>query len=158
MTRRTNATPLLLGGMVLTLVVAGCAPTSHPTPTPTFKVDVDLNSGVYTLQAGDCFTQHSLDSKNPRVSCNSPHDGEIYEVLRHEKGKTPSVADFQAEADTACLSSFRTFVGVDYEKSTLRFSYIYPSPETWTAGDRNTLCYVYESGVQTAGSLQDSNR
>ncbi|MFC4138504.1 MULTISPECIES: septum formation family protein [unclassified Microbacterium] len=158
MTRRPTAIPLILGWMVLASVLAGCSPTPAPTPTPTFKVDIDLQSGIYTLQVGDCFTQASLDKNKPDVPCDSPHDGEIYAVLQHKKGKTPSVADFQAEADTACLTSFKTFVGVAYKSSTLRFSYIYPSPETWSAGDRSTLCYVYENGKQTTGSLQGTKR
>lgn len=47
-------------------------------------------------------------------------------------------------AYSSCYERFESFVGRDYETSTLDITMMYPSPESWQANDREVICSVYD--------------
>ena len=48
-------------------------------------------------------------------------------------------------AHEGCLERFETFVGKDYESSSLDIATLYPSQESWQRqNDREVICAVYD--------------
>ena len=64
------------------------------------------------------------------------------------------------KAQTDCKAAFETYVGIDYDNSTLYLSYYYPTEETWTEiNDREILCIVTTTDdftTKTTGSVKGS--
>ncbi|WP_411699520.1 septum formation family protein [Conyzicola sp.] len=60
-------------------------------------------------------------------------------------------------ADTGCYDQFATFVGLDYESSALDYFPILPTADTWSTGDREVICSVFDT-VQTTGTLAGAAR
>ena len=58
-------------------------------------------------------------------------------------GNMGGIEAVEQESDLACREAFADFIGVPYEKSTLYFSTLYPTEDTWDSDDdRTTLCVV----------------
>jgi hypothetical protein len=106
---------------------------------------------AFQMRVGDCFDDGSAFAEEnaevgdvPGVPCSKPHDNEVYAVF------DVSVATFPGEqmADMAhegCLERFESFVGRDYESSSLDIATLYPSRESWNEqNDREVVCAVYD--------------
>ena len=75
----------------------------------------------------------------------------------------PVVAFDPAAIDSAsfeiCLEAFDGFVGTPYVDSELDIYYLIPSEESWSDGDREVVCAVYDlSGEQLIGTAEDIRR
>lgn len=143
--RRVSA--LLLAVAASATALAGCSSSSSGKGTSVFHV-----------KAGECFTppkkvQAELTSLN-RVPCTSGHTQEAYAVV----GYTGSGSGFTDEypgdtvlktyADGVCAQKFASYVGVDYQDSTLFFTYLLPSARGWQQShDRNVICFVTTTGA-----------
>jgi hypothetical protein len=57
-----------------------------------------------------------------------------------------------------CLEEFEAYVGIPYEDSVLEFdAYLYPTAETWGAGDREIVCAAYNLDLTPlTGSVKGS--
>ncbi|GAB3605287.1 septum formation family protein [Conyzicola nivalis] len=114
---------------------------------------------VYSVAVGDCFNDGSGSSEEvsdvPAVPCSEPHDNEIYYLFDLAGDEFP--ADAEQLADTGCYDQFATFVGLDYESSALDYFPILPTADTWSTGDREVICSVFDS-VQTTGTLAGAAR
>lgn len=112
---------------------------------------------VFELAVGDCIDDASLDDETvtsvPVVDCAEPHDSEIYYSHVMTQSTYPGTTETTEEADVACAAAFEDFIGIPYADSELYLSYFYPTETTWAAGDRETLCLVYDRDSKTTGSL-----
>jgi hypothetical protein len=122
------------------------------------------NTLLGDLEVGDCFADipeveeeviyRSIDT----VSCSEPHGAEIYAVVGLPEGDFPGDEAVLVQAVEVCGAEFEGFVGLPYEESVLEFSYLYPTEESWDAGDRSVTCSVVDLAGDTTGTLADANR
>lgn len=122
--------------------------------TPTEAEDTD----VFTMAVGDCYDDVTSGeiTELPVVDCAQPHDNEIYYSHLMEGDTFPGEAAVTEEADTVCEEQFAGFVGVEYLESDLYYTSVYPTSQSWTGGDREILCAVYNPTEKTTGSLAGS--
>lgn len=111
---------------------------------------------VFTIQVGDCLNLAEMASATeveslPTVPCGEEHDGEVYAETRLKGDEYP--ADIDTQADEFCYGAFSTFVGMDYETSTLDYGPLTPSTDSWDQGDRVVQC-ILMSAEPVTGSLE----
>ncbi|MEZ5175407.1 MAG: septum formation family protein [Acidimicrobiia bacterium] len=110
------------------------------------------SGNVFSLAVGDCFDdwEGALSDATSevtdvdRVDCDDPHDNEVYAVVAMDDGSFPGDAAVQSEVIEVCSVRFDTFVGIPYEDSRLDFGALFPLAESWSAGDRDITCFVYD--------------
>ncbi len=162
--RWTRATALLAVGAA-TVALSGCSILNSLTGGGQATQDdsgevVEGNDStdVFTLQVGDCLNDASasdtVDSV-PTVPCSEPHDSEIYASIIMSGDTYPGQDAVIAEADAACLDAFAGFIGTSYADSAYYYSYYFPTEGSWSSGDREILCTVYDEAGQVTGSLQN---
>ena len=97
-------------------------------------------SSTTPLLIGDCI---DFDVYEPR-SCRQPHDAEVYLVTDHpDQAAYPGIDLLSEWAEPICYARFEGYTGVPYQDSALDFDYLLPSNVTWSAGDREVICVVY---------------
>ncbi|MBV9096845.1 MAG: septum formation family protein [Frankiaceae bacterium] len=145
--RARRAAALLLAVAASSGSVAGCSSSSSGSGTSVFHV-----------KAGECFlppskVQAELTSLK-RVACTSGHTQEAYAVVTYTgsgSGFTdqyPGDTVLKTYADGVCAQRFSSYVGVDYQDSSLFFTYLLPSARGWQQGhDRNVICFVTTTGA-----------
>jgi len=123
------------------------------------------NQSVFDLETGDCFNdvageEDGEQSTVPVVDCAGPHDNEIYyEYSIDARGSYPGEDEVIAGADAVCATEFAAFVGVGLADSDLTYFPVYPTEESWAAGDRVVYCALYASDLsKLTGSMWDSRR
>ena len=146
----------LLLGLWIAAAAAGAQPRNSFTPSTTSsswasgQESQDLATG---LQVGDCLGGLPRSTGDVDLSALTPSscaEHHIYEVfgLTRATGTSFSLAGVKDQADTYCTGAFATYVGVPFSLSDLSVSYIYPSAETWAAGDRQLICVVADAKEQ----------
>jgi hypothetical protein len=110
---------------------------------------VDAGSvDAFQMRVGDCFDDGSTFDDNevnsvPGVPCSDPHDNEVYAVYDVTAQSFPGDA-ISDMAHEGCLQRFESFVGKDYDSSSLDIATLYPSRESWAGqDDREVVCAVY---------------
>jgi hypothetical protein len=114
---------------------------------------------VEEFQLGDCLD--SLEMKPEGVSdsdlvysgagvpCDTPHEFEIY-----AETSLPYSSQFStqigANAIDFCESQFEAYIGINYLNSELEIDAIFPTEESFRAGDRKVQCLVSELGERRA--------
>ena len=104
---------------------------------------------AFNVMVGDCFDDSSSFgdevSNLPGVPCNDPHDNEAFAVFNVTISSYPGSEDLMAElAHNSCLERFDSFVGKDYQSSSLDIVTLYPTSESWRQDDREVVCAVYD--------------
>lgn len=103
------------------------------------------------LKVGDCFDVPTVAAKADVVSsvqhhpCTESHTGEVFFITPYTGPATtyPAVSDFDAFANDACTSAFKSYVGTDLDSDPdLSAGYFYPPEDGWSSGDRTILCYA----------------
>lgn len=116
------------------------------------------NADVFTLQVGDCVNDRDAAetiSEVPIVPCSDPHDSEIFASVILSGDTFPGEDAVFTEGDTQCGTEFETFVGVPYVESIYDFSYYVPTESSWSRGDREILCVIFDpAGQKLTGSLE----
>ncbi|MFT3797956.1 septum formation family protein [Microbacterium sp.] len=117
---------------------------------------------IFSLAVGDCFGDLSDDdvlSSVTAVPCDQAHVYEVFYDFELPDGEYPDddqVADITWER---CDAAFETFVGRAYDDSTLDYTYISPTEESWTnIDDRLVSCVIGSEGVTVTGSAQGSQQ
>ncbi|MDQ1684278.1 MAG: hypothetical protein QOC82_1015 [Frankiaceae bacterium] len=119
-------------------------------------------TSVFRVKAGQCFlppgkVQAELTSLK-RVSCTSGHTQEAYAVVSYSPPSNsggggitddyPGDTVLKTYADGVCAQKFSSYVGVDYQDSTLFFTYLLPSARGWQQShDRKIICFVTTTGA-----------
>ena len=106
------------------------------------------NIDAFKMRVGDCFDDGSSGdgeiSNLPGVPCSEPHDNEAFAVFDVSVASFPGDDEMAVLAYDSCLERFDSFVGRDYESSTLDIFPIYPTDESWKQSDREVVCAVYD--------------
>jgi hypothetical protein len=120
------------------------------------------NVGVDDLRAGDCFnTGDDVEiSDVDGVPCSEPHKYEVFAVATHEgDGTFPSDAELDGIFSLICESPFEDYVGEPYATSAIWGTMISPSEESFSDGDREYICVLYDpDNTALTTSLRDANR
>lgn len=88
----------------------------------------------------------------PTIDCGEPHEAEVYYAA--DTASTEFSDALLDEADGTCYDEFASFVGLTYDESRLSLFSLYPSPDTWDAGDRQIACLVTgDEGETFTGTL-----
>jgi hypothetical protein len=115
--------------------------------------------GWSSLQLSSCYRVVETDSYSgySPVDCAQSHDFEYYAAteLFHEEGEPFPEQEFLASfGEGFCADSYSPYVGRSWEFGvTPDFSWIHPTPETWSTGDRLLQCFLIDPG---GGSLKES--
>ena len=105
---------------------------------------------AFQIRVGDCFNDASSNpdetevSNVPGVPCSDAHDNETYAVFDLTLDSFPQGDEMSELAYGECLERFESFVGRDYETSTLDINIMYPSYESWQQDDHEVICAVYD--------------
>ncbi len=111
------------------------------------------DESVLDLRLGDCLltlgpevddaeeTNASVDL----VPCPEPH---VYEVFGVDPGafsdlEAPNTAIFQDRGDEYCIDTYNVYATSDIDNSDLTYTYLYPTQESWSQGDRELICLAH---------------
>lgn len=117
--------------------------------------------GAYTLPVGACLDDipSGFISPSNLVDCAQPHTYEVFGGFFLADGAFPGDDAIESSAYEGCDAVYPDYVGVPWEQSTLAYTYVSPTAETWAEGDREISCMLYDPEVdQTTGSLRGSAR
>jgi len=120
----------------------------------------DGNVDAFHIQLGDCFDDTSSDGGEvdsvPGVPCSQPHDNETYAVFDVTNTTYPEGDGMAEIANNTCLEHFESFVGNDYQSSTLEIMTLYPTAQSWSQNnDREVVCAVYDmNAAKLEGSVK----
>lgn len=141
---------LLLLTVVLALSTGGCSV-------------MELLGGdgnVFELGVGDCFNDDGSDgqvSDVPIVDCSEPHDNEVFHTFEVADGEYPGDDALQTQAEEQCIPAFEEYVGIEYASSRLDVFPITPTEGSWSEGDREVICALYDLELaELEGSMQGS--
>lgn len=147
---------LVCGATISTLALSGCAQIEG------FVGNViPERSGVHTLEVGDCFNNPvtiAADAETPvdlpRENCTLPHDNEVIYSATMTDASYPGQDTAYLHGLQTCLPEFEKFIGVPFDQAaTLAYDAFVPSEASWVLGDREVLCFAYDSAAQTEYSL-----
>lgn len=112
---------------------------------------------IYGLQVGDCLLDFDGSVTTFEVlSCDDPHDHEVFVAAELPPGPYPGEAAIEAQAAELCYGdAFEEFVGVPAARSAITAVPSRPWPETWAMGDRTINCLLTDDLIRI-GSLADS--
>ena len=106
----------------------------------------DGSVDAFDIRVGDCFDDTSFDevSNLPGVPCAEPHDNEAFAVVELTVESYPEGDAMLNLAHETCLKHFESYVGKDYQSSSLEIMTLYPTPASWKQNDREVICSVYD--------------
>lgn len=108
----------------------------------------------FTLAIGDCFNRYESIDVTTRVTCESPHDREVFQLLTYPApfGEPypgdPKLQDF---AKRGCYAAFEPYTGALYELSDLSIGAITPTKQNFEdarARYRRITCYLARSDAK----------
>ena len=102
---------------------------------------------AFQVRVGDCFddaTSLGDVTSLPGVPCSEPHDNEAFAVIKLTIADYPEGEAMGELAHGSCMQRFESFVGKDYDLSSLDIFTMYPSTESWNQNDREVVCAVYD--------------
>ena len=113
------------------------------------------------LRVGDCYNEPDGDtfSEVSAAPCTEPHDSEVFHVSQLTSATFPTEDTILAAAESDCLPAFASYVGIDFQQSSLDIGYISPSQELWDDGDRSLVCTAHNvDGSQLTASVKGAAR
>lgn len=159
--RRARRWPrvLIAGGFVVlaAAIVAG-AIAIVGSLTHGFKKPVKVTyktSAVFSLKTGDCFDPQGAQSYS-LVSCDAPHQAEVFATFAVTGTKWPGATAIRAEASGGCASRLTGYVNPQLAIS-LTSTYVYPDANAWQAGTRTVICEVRAASGQLTGSVRGAS-
>lgn len=156
-----TATALLLSGCTTVSTLVSLA---NPDASPTESAIPDVPAtGLVNLDVGDCYLDSALVDSNvdtdPIVDCDVAHNGEIYFTIPLEGEEYPLKETLAEQGVTGCKAAFADFIGLEFELSHLDFRYLYPTDTSWSNGDREIDCVVFDPSTGlTEGTLKGAER
>jgi hypothetical protein len=157
-TRRWPRALLATGFVVLALVIVGGAIAIVGSLTHGFKKPVKVTyktSPVFSLKTGDCFDPQGAQSYS-LVSCDEPHQAEVFATFALTGATWPGASAVQAEASGGCASRLTGYVNPQLAIS-LTSTYVYPDSVAWQAGTRTVVCEVRATSGQLTGSVRGAS-
>jgi hypothetical protein len=103
---------------------------------------------VFQLDKGGCYTETGSTGENaPRVSCTSPHDGEVFATFVDAGETYPGQPQLESRAQAGCLTQVRYLYGTEMPAGLVIKTY-YPSERAWGLRMRTTVCAVQKRSGQ----------
>jgi hypothetical protein len=125
---------------------------------------------VFSFQVGDCLlslettseSQESVDAsgtvqvtQGDGVPCSSTHIYEVYHVEADGITSAFEVSQADSIADDICFNNFASFAGISFESTSLGFTSVFPTAESFATGDTEVTCLIYaEDLAMVTGSLK----
>lgn len=166
--RRAALLAASLAVAALGLALAGCTATAGPTHTPTAtSAPSGGKASAFAIKVGDCLDDAAIQGTTttaPIVPCTGPHDSEAYARFLLTDADYPGEDAVKSEADAGCSgTAFANFVGIASADSTLQYSYYFPTGDSWSTGDREVMCTIYQidgagKPITTTGTLKNAAR
>ena len=117
---------------------------------------------VFSVAPGDCFDDPDTGvdevSDVPLVDCEEPHDNEVYAVVELDDGDYPGDDVVLSQAQDICLDAFASYVSEPYTTSELFATWIVPTERSWSDGDREVVCVLFDGDGPLEGSMEGSGR
>lgn len=124
------------------------------------QITETADADVFSIQVGDCLDYAALGSGEintvPVVPCAEPHDGEVYAEMSLPDGDYPGDDAVGEQADTFCYDQFATFVGIPWDDSSLDYSPLTPTADSWEGFDDRLIQCVVASQDDVTESFQGS--
>ena len=119
-------------------------------------------NSAHTLVVGECFNNTVTITATedevvdvPRENCTLDHDNEVIASIQLDGAIFPGDDSVIIQGFKNCLPEFEEFIGVGFEEAgTLEYDFFGPTEASWALGDREILCFVYDSAAQTAYTLE----
>ena len=130
-----------------------------PSASPTSAAAAEDPTSVFSLEVGQCIDAEADSGEVgsvPVVECSQPHEGEIYALPQAPDGGFPGEDALRQTAQDQCTgSAYTDYVGLPYEQSEFEVTFLLPTEESWSRGDREIGCIVQN---EEPGSVRGSNR
>jgi Septum formation len=119
------------------------------------------------LKVGDCFNYANTTDANgdpvnlpAPVDCAQPHSDEVFSVFDYPgAGGFPGYEAIGALQQTHCEADFKSFVGVEWGRSSYTISYAGPTEQSWASGDHAIHCLLEDaSGGTLTGSARGTKK
>jgi len=152
--RRWPRLLLALGFVLLAVAIVGGAVATVAVVTHGFKKPVKITytkSPVFSLKTGNC-----LDPRGQSytlISCDSPHEAEVYATFSLAGTTWPGSAKVAAAASSGCASRLTGYLNPQLAVS-LASTYVYPDATAWQAGIRTVICEVRAASGELTGSVR----
>jgi hypothetical protein len=143
--------------VVAALVIVGGAIAIVGSLTHGFKKPVVIHykkSAVFSLKTGECIDPNGQAATI--VSCNTPHDAEVFATFSLSGSKWPGTAVVSAAASSGCSARLTGYLNPQLAIS-LASTYIYPDSVAWQAGTRTVICEVRATSGQLTGSVRGAS-
>lgn len=113
------------------------------------------------LRPGDCFDIADAEaadvSQVALVGCEGSHDAEAYLAEPFTDVDAFDPEAIASAADAACSAGFSSYVGISYLNSELHYRWFAPTEASWSAGERELVCFIVGAGPVT-GTARGSHR
>lgn len=120
------------------------------------------DADVFSIEVGDCMSDDAATtgevSEVPVVPCEEPHASEVFYIHQIEAETLPDETEMQALVEEQCVGNFESFVGMPYDTSALRVTWLEPTSGSWDGGDRELVCLVVDPAGDVTGSLAGAAR
>ena len=155
--RRWTRVLVTLGFVVLAAAIVGGAIAIVGSVTHGFKKPVKVTykkSALFSLKTGDCLDPSG--QSYTLVSCDSPHDAEVFATFALPGGQWPGNTAVAADASSGCASRLTGYLNPELAIS-LASTYVYPDATAWQAGTRTVVCEVRAANGQLTGSVRGAS-
>lgn len=154
---RTTRSALIVGALAVAAALTGCTQVAG-----VVEQILPERYNVHTLVVGECFndTERILTAEDevtdvPRENCTLEHDNEVIASIELTQSKFPGDEAVKTMGTERCLPKFEEFIGVTAEEAgTLAYDSFVPSAASWKLGDREILCFVYDTAAPSVYSLK----
>ena len=91
------------------------------------------------------------------TECTEAHTGEVYSVTTLKNDTMPSRDEMDELVHNTCYETFEAYVGTSPEETTLDYTAMSPTKQTWAKGDREIVCIaVRTDDEQLTESVRNS--
>ena len=91
------------------------------------------------------------------TECTEAHTGEVYSVTTLKNDTMPSRDEMDELVHNTCYETFEAYVGTSPEETTLDYTAMSPTKQTWAKGDREIVCIAVRTDhEQLTASVRDS--
>ncbi len=158
-TLMTRAVPMAAAAAVLGLALSACSSPEPKRDDASGEITEAAVADVFTLAVGDCLDLSEQADETavetlPTVPCTEPHDAQVYAEQTLDMDELPVEDELFALADQFCYDQFAGYVGLSYEESVLEVQYLYPTQESWDAGDDVLQCVLVNPGEPLSTSFE----
>lgn len=158
----TTSGPASRLAFAVVLLVASAALTGCSQVSAIIEQILPERSGAHTLVVGECFNNTVVIPSAqdavvdvPRENCTLAHDNEVIASIQLDGEVFPGDDAVTMRGFENCLPEFEEFIGIGFEGAgTLKYDFFVPTAASWALGDRELLCFVYDSAAQTAYTLE----